>query len=200
MSKQPEDNTHEQRDSPYEIIDHLFAPEGGRNSLAAKSNGSKRTHAVHPRRGENIRQAWRCGVPLRSIYFSGEGVLPVELANEVGDKVAIFELARRTCKKLFDKERASRLFAVAEMPKAASLESLTTGNVAGKDIIVLDHLTIQGNIGAIIRNCVAFDIGAVVMLGAEQNSVFDRRIIRSSRGYVFALPIVPATTESFVRL
>jgi tRNA G18 (ribose-2'-O)-methylase SpoU len=36
------------------------------------------------------------------------------------------------------------------------------------------------------------------LLNAEQVDIYDRRIIRASRGYIFSLPVVTATTEEFI--
>jgi TrmH family RNA methyltransferase len=67
------------------------------------------------------------------------------------------------------------------------------------DIVALEDLTISGNIGAIVRTSLAFGVGGIVLLNADPVDIFDRRLIRASRGHIFSLPIVTATREEFIR-
>jgi TrmH family RNA methyltransferase len=67
------------------------------------------------------------------------------------------------------------------------------------DIVALEDLTISGNIGAIVRTSLAFGVGSIVLLNADPVDVYDRRIIRASRGHIFSLPVVIATTEELVQ-
>jgi 23S rRNA (adenosine1067-2'-O)-methyltransferase len=66
------------------------------------------------------------------------------------------------------------------------------------DIVVLEDLKIAGNIGAILRTSVALGVGAVVLLGENSPSLYDRRIVRASRGHVFSLPVLKTTPEAFL--
>ena len=68
-----------------------------------------------------------------------------------------------------------------------------------RDIVALEDLTISGNIGAIVRSSLAFGIGGIVLLNAEPVDIYDRRLIRASRGHIFSLPVVTATTEELIR-
>jgi len=64
--------------------------------------------------------------------------------------------------------------------------------------VVLEDLSISGNVGAILRTSLALGVGGVVLLEASAVDLYDRRLIRSSRGYVFALPVVSATTAELL--
>lgn len=196
MSQPPNDSTPTIGELGYEVVDHLRHPLAlqVRTLLSPRPGQSPERFIIDDH--ENIEQAIRSSIDLECVLFSGDQALPGQLAESLNaNNTAIYEVARRTCKKLFDKERASRLFAIAQTPTPRSLDSLAQST---RDIVVLDHLTIQGNIGAIIRNAVAFEMGAVVLLGADQNAIYDRRLVRSSRGYVFSLPIVGASTLEFI--
>lgn len=180
----------------YEVVDHLLHPVAAmvRNLLSPRDSTEPQSFIIDDE--ENILEALRAGLCLDMVLFSGEQALPEPIVSALApQQTPIYEVARRTCKKLFDKERASRLFAVAKIPRPRSLASLAD---IQKDFVVLDHLTIQGNIGAIIRNAIAFEIGAVILLGAETKSIYDRRLVRASRGYVFSLPIVGASSQEFL--
>ncbi len=119
-----------------------------------------------------------------------------ELMRELLPRVKVHELARRTCKKLFENDKISRVFALAHAPASRRLDTLLH---IRRDIVVLEDLTISGNIGAIVRTSLAFDVGGIVLLNADPVDVYDRRIIRASRGHIFSLPVVTATTEEFIR-
>lgn len=180
----------------YEVVDHLLHPVAAmvRNLLSPRDPQEPKSFIIDDE--ENILEALRSGLSLEALLFSGEQALPQAVVQACAPhQTPIYEVARRTCKKLFDKERASRLFAVAKIPAARPLETLKE---IQKDFVVLDHLTIQGNIGAIIRNAIAFEMGAVILLGAETKAIYDRRLVRASRGYVFSLPIVGTSSQDFL--
>jgi TrmH family RNA methyltransferase len=88
------------------------------------------------------------------------------------------------------------VFAIARTPPRRSLESLLE---IACDLVALEDLTISGNIGAIVRTSLAFGAGALILLNTEPVDIYDRRLIRASRGHVFSLPILTATTEEFLR-
>ena len=145
---------------------------------------------------ENILQALQGGVEIHSIYYSGDEKLSNELLPKLPRAVQVYGVAKRTCKKLFDNDKISRVFALAYTPAFLTVGRLA--DVSG-DIVALEDLTISGNIGAIIRTAVAFGAGGIVLLNAEPVDLYDRRIIRASRGHIFSLPVIAMTTEEFIR-
>jgi TrmH family RNA methyltransferase len=145
---------------------------------------------------ENIIQALDAGVQIHSLYYSGGQVLSQQLIQILSPHTIIYEVAKRTCKKLFENDKVSRVFAIAHTPTTLSLNSLQD---ISRDIVALEDLTISGNIGAIVRTAVAFGIGGIVLLNANPVDVYDRRLIRASRAYIFSLPVITATTDEFIR-
>ncbi|HET7540398.1 MAG TPA: RNA methyltransferase [Polyangiaceae bacterium] len=144
---------------------------------------------------ENIEQALLAGVQLEAVFYAGDERVSGELAARLARDVPVLEVAKRTCKKLFENDRISRVFAVARTPKAVSLQELAA---LPKDLVVLEDLSISGNVGAILRTSLALGAAGVVLLDASAVDLYDRRLIRSSRGYVFALPVVSATTAELL--
>lgn len=145
---------------------------------------------------ENIHQALDAGVEIESVYYAGDEIVSNELKKKLPPKVKIFEVARRTTKKLFENDKITRIFAIAKTPLPIGLDAIT--NIQ-KDIVVLEDVSISGNIGAITRTSLALGVGGIVLLNTEHVDIFDRRLIRASRGYVFALPVIASTTEAFIR-
>jgi 23S rRNA (adenosine1067-2'-O)-methyltransferase len=145
---------------------------------------------------ENILQAVEAGVAIHSMYYSGGESISPMLLHRLPSDVPVHEVAKRTCKKLFENDKTSRVFAIAHAPATRNLGSLLE---IRRDIVVLEDLTISGNIGAIIRTSLAFSVGGIVLLNADPVDIYDRRLIRASRGHVFSLPILTATTEELIR-
>jgi 23S rRNA (adenosine1067-2'-O)-methyltransferase len=145
---------------------------------------------------ENIMQALEAGLEIHALYYSGGERLSPELLRKLPPGVNVHQVAKRTCKKLFENDKTSRVFAIARTPGTRSLESLLE---IPRDIVALEDLTISGNIGAIIRTSMAFGVGGIVLLNANPVDIYDRRLIRASRGHIFSLPVVTATTTEFIR-
>ncbi len=146
---------------------------------------------------ENIMQALDAGLEIHSLYYSGGEMLSSALIQKLPSGVTVHEVAKRTCKKLFENDKISRVFAIARTPAAHSLDSLLE---TSRDLVALEDLTISGNIGAIIRSSLAFGIGGIVLLNAHPVDIYDRRLIRASRGHIFSLPVLTANTTELIRL
>jgi len=145
---------------------------------------------------ENILQAVDAGVDIETVYYAGDEIISDTLKKKLAPKVKIFEVARRTTKKLFENDKITRIFAIAKTPKVIGLEAVKD---IQRDVVVLEDVSISGNIGAITRTSLALGVGGMILLNTEQVDIYDRRLIRASRGYVFALPVIASTTEAFIK-
>lgn len=144
---------------------------------------------------ENILQALEAGVEIDSLYFAGDEVVSETLRKKLTAGATIHEVAKRTTKKLFENDKISRIFAIAQTPKPIGLEALKT---IKKDIVVLEDLSISGNIGNITRTSLALNIGGILLLNMDPIDLYDRRLIRASRGYLFSMPMITASTADFL--
>jgi len=145
---------------------------------------------------ENIIQAVDAGVEIESVYYAGDEIVSDNLKNKLSSKVKIFEVAKRTTKKIFENDKITRIFAIAGTPKPIGLDAILK---IQKDLVVLEDVSISGNIGAITRTSLALGVGGIVLLNTEHVDIYDRRLIRASRGYVFVLPVIAATTDAFIQ-
>jgi len=177
------------------LIDSLLHPLAGpiRNLLTRE--GRRELNQILIDDEENILQALEAGLEIESVYFSGDEVISETLRKKLTPGATIHEVAKRTTKKLFENDKISRIFGIAETPKPIGLEALKT---ISKDVVVLDDISISGNIGNIIRTSLAFGIGGMILLNMDPLDIYDRRLIRASRGYVFSLPIMTATTSQLI--
>src|ERR1051325_4064888 len=71
---------------------------------------------------ENIHQALDAGVEIESVYYAGDEIVSDGLKKKLSPKVKIFEVAKRTTKKLFENDKITRIFAIAKTPKPIELD------------------------------------------------------------------------------
>jgi hypothetical protein len=65
---------------------------------------------------ENILQALDAGIEIHSLYYSGGAALSKELVQKLPLYTKVYEIARRTCKKIFENGKVTRVFAIAHTP------------------------------------------------------------------------------------
>jgi tRNA G18 (ribose-2'-O)-methylase SpoU len=81
------------------------------------------------------------------------------------------------------------VLAVGKIPLPVSLEELLSTNEKPLLLVAVDALTNAENLGALVRNCVAFGVQALVV-GETCSSPFLRRAVRNSMGTIFQLPVI----------
>jgi tRNA G18 (ribose-2'-O)-methylase SpoU len=81
------------------------------------------------------------------------------------------------------------VLAAARIPEPANLEEVINRAPRPLFLVAVDGLSNAENMGAIVRNCVAF--GAQALLhGETSTSPYLRRAVRTSMGTVFEIPVV----------
>lgn len=142
---------------------------------------------------ENIQSALEAGIELESLFFYGDHAeRHQEFLKAIPATVNSYPIRPRTCKKLFGNEKESRVFAIAKVPTKTTMADLTG------DIAILDGLRLTGNIGAIIRSALAFNIGGIVLVNMDAGLLYDRRLIRASKGYLFKVPVIWQTENDLL--
>ena len=177
------------------FVDSLNHPLAGPIRKLLTREGRRELNQIVIDDEENILQALEAGVEIESVYFSGEDKISDALRQKLTAGATIHEVAKRTTKKLFENDKISRIFAIAETPKPVGLEKLQT---IAKDVVVLEDVSISGNIGNIIRTSLALGVGGMILLNMDPLDIYDRRLIRASRGYLFSLPVMTATTSQLI--
>lgn len=177
------------------LVDSLNHPLAGVIRKLLHRNGRQELNKILIDDEENILQALDAGVQIESVYFAGEETLSETLRGKLSESVTIHEVAKRTTKKIFENDKITRVFAVAKTPKPVGLEALKS---IKKDVVVLEDLSISGNIGNITRTSLALSVGGILLLNMDPIDLYDRRLIRASRGYLFALPMIAASTADFL--
>jgi TrmH family RNA methyltransferase len=177
------------------LVDSLNHPLAGPIRKLLTREGRRELNQILIDDEENILQALEAGIEIESVYFAGDETVSETLRKKLTAGATIHEVAKRTTKKLFENDKITRMFAIAETPRPIGLEALKT---ITKDVVVLEDVSISGNIGNIIRTSLALGVGGMILLNMEPLDMYDRRLIRASRGYLFSLPVMTASTRDFL--
>ena len=70
--------------------------------------------------------------------------------------------------------------------------------IAKKIIVALDGVQDPGNVGTILRTAAAFDCGVILLDGSAE--LFNPKVVRSSMGAIFYLPVATINREEFLSL
>jgi tRNA G18 (ribose-2'-O)-methylase SpoU len=81
------------------------------------------------------------------------------------------------------------VLAVGKIPPPANLDGILRDSPKPLLLAAVDGLTSAENLGALVRNCVAFNVQALIV-GETSSSPFLRRAVRNSMGTIFQLPVI----------
>ena len=81
------------------------------------------------------------------------------------------------------------VLAVGKIPPPISLDEILARSSRPRLLVAVDGLTSAENLGALVRNCVAFGVQALIV-GETSSSPFLRRAVRNSMGTILQLPVV----------
>ncbi len=81
------------------------------------------------------------------------------------------------------------VLAIGKIPAPPTLETVFAASAPPRFFVALDELCNAENIGALVRNCAAFGVQAL-LVGETSSSPFLRRSVRNSMGAIFQLPVV----------
>ena len=101
------------------------------------------------------------------------------------------EVSSSTMEKISDTQTPQGILLVVRQ-RLSTFEEVA----AKKIIVVLDGVQDPGNVGTILRTAEAFGCGAVMLDGSAE--IFNPKVVRSSMGAIFYLPIVATTCEEFL--
>jgi len=81
------------------------------------------------------------------------------------------------------------VLAVGKIPPPSSLDEVLRKSPKPRLFAAVDALTNAENLGALVRNCVAFGVQALIV-GETSSSPFLRRAVRNSMGTILQLPVL----------
>lgn len=145
-----------------------------------------------------VEMALAAGVQIREVFASEAFVSAKEhqgILNKIAKiKEAVFEVSEQVLQKLTDTETPQGIAAIAGyLPK--TLADLP--HSANPFYVVLDAIQDPGNLGTIIRTADAAGVDAVILLPGCCNA-FSPKVIRSTAGSIFTIPIVYAESDTLL--
>jgi tRNA G18 (ribose-2'-O)-methylase SpoU len=111
------------------------------------------------------------------------------LLKERSETVRVFIAEKELLETLTGYSMYQGLLAIGRIPPQMSLEQILADSKRPHLLVAVDALCNAENLGALVRNCAAFESQALIA-GETSSSPFLRRAVRSSMGTVFQLPIV----------
>jgi tRNA G18 (ribose-2'-O)-methylase SpoU len=81
------------------------------------------------------------------------------------------------------------VLAVGKIPPPVSLDDILLKSQKPLLLVAIDALANAENLGALVRNCVAFGVHALIV-GETSGSPFLRRAVRNSMGTILQLPVI----------
>lgn len=105
------------------------------------------------------------------------------------EKITVYLAEKKWLETLTGFSMFQGVLAVGKIPAPASLESVLQKTPPPRLFAAVDGLTNSENLGALVRNCAAFGVQAL-LVGETSSSPFLRRAVRNSMGAIFQLPVV----------
>ncbi|MBR4903544.1 MAG: RNA methyltransferase [Selenomonadaceae bacterium] len=101
------------------------------------------------------------------------------------------EISASTMEKISDTETPQGILLVVRQ-KFSTLEEV----IGRKIVIVLDGVQDPGNVGTILRTAEAFNCGVILLEGSAE--VFNPKVVRSTMGAIFYLPVMTMSRADFL--
>ena len=126
-------------------------------------------------------------------FYTREFLSDERSAALVGRLKNLQEIPSSTLEKISDTQTPQGILLVVRQKLS------TLADVATKKIIaVLDGVQDPGNVGTILRTAAAFDCGVILLDGSAE--IFNPKVVRSSMGAIFYLPIAVTSRADFLSL
>lgn len=135
-------------------------------------------------------------VPINQIefgFFTREFLSDARSAALIARLKNLEEVTASTMEKLSDTQTPQGILLVVRQ-KFSTLEEVT----AKKIIVALDGVQDPGNVGTILRTAAAFDCSVIMLDGSAE--IFNPKVVRSSMGAIFHVPIIKLSHEEFLNL
>ncbi|HEY1489815.1 MAG TPA: RNA methyltransferase [Verrucomicrobiae bacterium] len=104
------------------------------------------------------------------------------------ETVTVYVAEKSLLEKLVGYSLFQGVLSVGRIPPTASLDQILKKSPKPQLFAAIDGLSNAENLGAVVRNCVAFGVQAL-LVGETCSSPYLRRSVRNSMGTVFQLPV-----------
>jgi len=151
----------------------------------------QRQQGIFVAEGEKVvRRLLQSRLTVISVLLPGTWLHELEpLLRERPENVSVFVADKELLETLTGFSMYQGLLAVGRVPPPLRLDEILESSRRPWLLVAVDALSNAENLGALVRNCAAFNVQALVT-GETSASPFLRRAVRSSMGTVFELPIL----------
>lgn len=84
------------------------------------------------------------------------------------------------------------------VPSVIGVCNKKLNNKIGNKILILDNIQDPGNLGTIIRSCVAFNVDTII-LSNDSTYLFNSKVIRASQGMIFYINLIISDLEDIIK-
>ncbi len=105
------------------------------------------------------------------------------------ENLSVFLADKKLLETLIGFSMYQGVLAVGKIPPPVGLDEIFAKRPGPLLLAAVDGLTSAENLGALVRNCVAFGVQALIV-GETSSSPFLRRAVRNSMGTILQLPVV----------
>src|SRR5437867_6213550 len=105
------------------------------------------------------------------------------------EQIKVFVAEKKLLETLTGFSMYQGLLAVGRVPPLPTLDEVLASSARPYLLVAVDGLSSAENLGALVRNCSAFGVQAL-LVGESSSSPFLRRAVRSSMGTIFELPAI----------
>lgn len=127
-----------------------------------------------------VLEAYKSGL-IKELILEQNEIFPIDAPTTY--------VSKEVLKKLSSLESPSNVMAVVNKREE-------TTNI-GEKVLILDKIQDPGNLGTIIRSAVAFNIDTIIC-SKDTVDVYNPKVVRSSQGMMFHIPILTKNLESFI--
>jgi tRNA G18 (ribose-2'-O)-methylase SpoU len=105
------------------------------------------------------------------------------------EQITVYLAEKKVLETLVGFSMFQGVLAVGKIPAPVPLDEIIQRNSKPLLLVAIDALANSENLGALVRNCVAFGVQALIV-GETSSSPFLRRAVRNSMGTIFQLPVI----------
>ncbi|PWU10768.1 MAG: hypothetical protein C5B50_24680 [Verrucomicrobia bacterium] len=151
----------------------------------------QRQEGIFVAEGEKVvRRLLQSNLTVASVLLPDKWFRELEpLLRARTDDMSVFVAEKELLETLTGFSMYQGLLAVGRVPPALDLDEVLDRSARPWLLAAVDGLSSAENLGAVVRNCAAFNVHALIT-DQTSASAFLRRAVRSSMGAVFELPIL----------
>ena len=150
-----------------------------------------REQGIFVAEGEKVvRRLLESDLKVISLLLAEEWVRELEpLLQARSEQIQVFVAEKKLLETLTGYSMYQGLLAIAKIPVQRELSNILECSSKPYLLVGVDGVSNAENLGALVRNCAAFNVKAL-LVGETCCSPFLRRAVRSSMGAVFQMPII----------